>query len=135
MIAGVAVGLADYLGVDVAVVRVVLVVLALVGGVGIPLYLAAWLFVPDECDDESVAERILEHGCRAGRGGSATEMASAPPGGEPSWATPGPGHAGAGQAGPSPSPAAARPDSGPEPASPPPDAGPDARRTDDVPPS
>ena len=61
MIAGVAVGLADYLGVDVALIRVALVVLAVCGGLGIPLYLAAWLFVPDECDKESVAERLLGH--------------------------------------------------------------------------
>jgi phage shock protein PspC (stress-responsive transcriptional regulator) len=83
MIAGVAAGLADYLDVDVAVVRVGLVVLALVGALGLPLYLAAWLFVPDECDDESIAERFLGHGFAgpargAGVGASATQMASAP---------------------------------------------------------
>lgn len=83
MIAGVAAGLADYLDVDVAVVRVGLVVLALVGAVGLPLYLAAWLFVPDESDAESIAERFLGYGCpgparAAGDSASATEMASAP---------------------------------------------------------
>lgn len=61
MIAGVAVGLADHLGVDMALIRVALVVLAICGGLGVPLYLAAWLFVPDECDRESVAERLLGH--------------------------------------------------------------------------
>jgi phage shock protein PspC (stress-responsive transcriptional regulator) len=61
MVAGVAAGLADYVDVDVVVVRVVLVVLALVGGIGVPLYLAAWLLVPEEGTDESVAERLLDH--------------------------------------------------------------------------
>ena len=136
MIAGVAVGLADYLGVDVAMVRVVLVVLALVGGLGVPLYLAAWLFVPDECDDESVAERLLGQGCRAGASGSVTEMASAPRRGEPPGAAPGPGHPGGWWAGPSTPPPGARPGPGQEPSAvPPPGAGPDSRRTDDVPPS
>ena len=43
MLAGVAVGIARYLGVDVTVVRIVLAVLTVVGGVGVPLYLAGWL--------------------------------------------------------------------------------------------
>lgn len=65
MIAGVAVGLAEHFDVDVAVVRVGLVVLTLLGAVGVPLYLSAWLFVPDECDEESVAERLLACACPA----------------------------------------------------------------------
>ena len=59
LIAGVALGLADYLDVDVVVVRVLFVVLTLVGGIGIPLYLAAWLLVPEEDRDESIAEQLL----------------------------------------------------------------------------
>lgn len=60
MIAGVAAGVADYLDIDVTIVRIVLVVLALIGGAAIPLYLAAWLLVPDEGSDVSVAEELLE---------------------------------------------------------------------------
>lgn len=56
---GIAGGLADYLEADVVLVRVVLVALAFVGGFAVPLYLAAWLLVPGEGSDESVAERLL----------------------------------------------------------------------------
>lgn len=59
MIAGVCAGLADYFDVDVVLVRVAVAALALAAGVGVPLYLAAWLLVPDEDTDESVAERLL----------------------------------------------------------------------------
>ena len=59
VLAGVAVGLADYLDVDVAVVRVVLVALALLGGAGVPLYLALWLLIPDEDSDVSPLEDLL----------------------------------------------------------------------------
>lgn len=83
MLAGVAAGVAEHVGVDVAVVRVALVALTLLGALGVPLYVAAWLFVPDECEDESIAERVLGYGCPVpGRGSatyaSATDMASAP---------------------------------------------------------
>jgi phage shock protein PspC (stress-responsive transcriptional regulator) len=119
MIAGVAAGLADHFDVDVAVVRVGLVVLTLFGALGIPLYLAAWLFVPDECEDESVAERFLGYGVPGQARGSCsyaspTDMASAP----------------------ARTPDAAHPDPG-QPTAPGPPAGsePDPRRTHDVAPS
>ncbi len=59
LVAGVCAGLADYFDVDVVLVRVVAVALALVAGVAVPLYLAAWLLLPEEDTGESIAERIL----------------------------------------------------------------------------
>src|SRR5688572_4389824 len=47
-IAGVAGGLAKFLGLDPAVVRVVAVILVFFGGAGALLYAAAWLLVPEE---------------------------------------------------------------------------------------
>lgn len=55
MLGGVAAGIARYLGVDVSVIRIAFVVLAIVGGVGIPLYLACWLLIPDEYTAQSIA--------------------------------------------------------------------------------
>jgi len=55
MLGGVAAGIASYLGVDVSVIRIAFVVLAIVGGVGIPLYLACWLLIPDEYTAQSIA--------------------------------------------------------------------------------
>lgn len=59
MLAGVASGIARYLGVDAIVVRVVLAVLVFVGGVGIPIYLAGWLLIPEEGADASIASDLL----------------------------------------------------------------------------
>src|SRR5271166_5820010 len=59
MLAGVAVGLADYFDVDPTIVRVGFVALALLGGLAVPLYLAGWLLIPDEDSDVSVAEELL----------------------------------------------------------------------------
>jgi phage shock protein PspC (stress-responsive transcriptional regulator) len=53
-VAGVASGLARYLGVDVAWIRIGFVVLALFGGSGILLYLIGWLAIPQEGEDESI---------------------------------------------------------------------------------
>jgi phage shock protein C len=47
VISGVAAGIADYLGVDPVVVRLIFVVLALAGGGGVLAYLVAWLIVPE----------------------------------------------------------------------------------------
>ncbi|MHB8682411.1 MAG: PspC domain-containing protein [Acidimicrobiales bacterium] len=58
MVAGVAAGVARYLDVDVTIVRIALVVLACLG-VGVPAYLAAWLLVPNEGEEESAAEHWL----------------------------------------------------------------------------
>jgi phage shock protein C len=59
MIGGVAAGAAAYFGVETAAVRIGLVILALVGGVAVPLYLAAWLLIPDEESETSIAEDIF----------------------------------------------------------------------------
>ena len=60
MLAGVAAGLADYFGVDATIVRIAFVVLTVVGGAGIPLYLAGLLLIPEEGSDQSIAGGIIE---------------------------------------------------------------------------
>ena len=60
MLAGVAAGLARYFGVDPTIVRIAFVVLTLVGGAGIPLYLAGLLLIPEEGSDQSIAGSIIE---------------------------------------------------------------------------
>jgi phage shock protein PspC (stress-responsive transcriptional regulator) len=55
MLAGVASGIAGYVGVDALLVRIAFAILAIVGGVGIPLYLACWLLIPDEGTTQSIA--------------------------------------------------------------------------------
>ena len=55
MLAGVAGGIARYLGADVTLVRVIVAALVLFTGVGAALYLAAWLLIPADGDDESIA--------------------------------------------------------------------------------
>ena len=45
-LAGVCGGLAEYLELDATLIRVVFVALALLGGAGLPIYVAMWLIVP-----------------------------------------------------------------------------------------
>jgi phage shock protein C len=59
LIGGVCGGLAEFTGLDVNLLRVLAVVLALFGAAGVPLYLAAWLLVPAQGQERSVAERYL----------------------------------------------------------------------------
>lgn len=47
MIAGVAAGLAEYLNVDITLVRLAFVILALAGGPGLLIYLIMWLVMPE----------------------------------------------------------------------------------------
>jgi phage shock protein PspC (stress-responsive transcriptional regulator) len=60
MLAGVASGIADYLGVDETLVRIAIVVATFFGGVGIAIYLAGWLLIPDEGSDQSIASELLQ---------------------------------------------------------------------------
>ena len=55
MLAGVAGGVARYLDVDVTLVRVIIAVLALLNGFGLALYIAAWLLIPEDGEDQSLA--------------------------------------------------------------------------------
>ncbi len=59
ILGGVAAGLARYLDVDVSIVRVVIALLAVLGGVGVPLYLAGWLLIPEEGTGCSVIGDLL----------------------------------------------------------------------------
>jgi phage shock protein PspC (stress-responsive transcriptional regulator) len=61
-IAGVCAGLADYLGVDVVLVRLLFVILSIVGAVigGVIVYLAAWFIMPESDQAAPVADgRVL----------------------------------------------------------------------------
>ena len=60
MLGGVAGGLARYFGVDTMIVRIAFVVLTVVGGAGIPLYLAGLLLIPDEGTDQSIAGSLID---------------------------------------------------------------------------
>jgi phage shock protein PspC (stress-responsive transcriptional regulator) len=60
MVAGVAEGLARYLGVDTTLVRIAFVVLTIVGGAGIPLYLAGLLLIPGQGSDQSIGGSLID---------------------------------------------------------------------------
>jgi phage shock protein PspC (stress-responsive transcriptional regulator) len=57
---GVAAGLANYLSVDVTIMRIAFVVLTVASGAGIPLYLAGMLLIPEEGSDQSIASSLIE---------------------------------------------------------------------------
>jgi phage shock protein PspC (stress-responsive transcriptional regulator)/uncharacterized membrane protein YgcG len=57
ILGGVAAGVARYLDIDVVIVRVVFAVLAAFGGSGILIYLAAWVLIPDDDEDQPLAQQ------------------------------------------------------------------------------
>jgi Putative stress-responsive transcriptional regulator len=59
LLAGVCAGLADYLGIDVTVIRVIFAVLTLFGGLGPIAYVLAWALVPEEGEPVSIAEKLI----------------------------------------------------------------------------
>jgi phage shock protein PspC (stress-responsive transcriptional regulator) len=75
VIAGVLGGIGRRLGVDPVLLRVATAVLALFGGVGILLYLLAWLFMPADGEPASVLEQAI--GRREVRDASAVPLALA----------------------------------------------------------
>jgi phage shock protein PspC (stress-responsive transcriptional regulator) len=63
MLAGVAGGIARYLNADVTLVRVIIAALALLNGAGVVLYIAAWLLIPADGEDQPVAAAWIAY-CR-----------------------------------------------------------------------
>jgi phage shock protein C len=61
ILGGVAAGLARYFAVDVAHVRIIMVVLSFLAGAAVPLYLAAWLLIPEEGSGTAIADEVLDH--------------------------------------------------------------------------
>src|SRR5579884_877611 len=57
---GVAEGLGRYFDLSPTIYRIAFVALAFAGGTGVVLYLAAWLVVPEEGADESIAAAELK---------------------------------------------------------------------------
>jgi phage shock protein C len=59
IVAGVCTGLAAYFEVDPTLVRLAFALLTVFGGVGVLLYLGAWVVIPDEADGISIAESMV----------------------------------------------------------------------------
>ena len=58
VIAGVCAGAARWLGVDPLIVRIVVVVLTVASGVGLPIYIAGWLLLPPADGSPAIAARL-----------------------------------------------------------------------------
>jgi phage shock protein C len=56
LVAGVCAGLADYLKVDANLIRLAFAVLTIFGGLGVLLYVVAWVILPEEGEGASIAE-------------------------------------------------------------------------------
>lgn len=59
MIAGVCAGLGDHFGVDVNIVRLIMVGLMVLWGLGALIYVVAWAVVPEEGEETSIAENLV----------------------------------------------------------------------------
>lgn len=59
MVAGVCGGLAEYFGIDVNLVRLAFAGLSIFGGMGVLLYLVAWLIIPEQGETSSIAEGFV----------------------------------------------------------------------------
>ena len=60
MVAGICAGIADYFGLDVTLVRVIVTVVSVItGGTGALAYLAAWMIIPGEGEKTSIAQNII----------------------------------------------------------------------------
>jgi phage shock protein C len=61
LIAGVCAGVAEHFGVDVNLVRLAFAVFTIFFGVGVLVYLAAWVILPEEGEDTSIAENWVSN--------------------------------------------------------------------------
>jgi len=74
MVAGICAGVADYFGIDVTLVRVIVAVISVItGGAGILAYLVAWVIIPEEGEKTPIAENIVGQKQNASSLGSAVE--------------------------------------------------------------
>jgi phage shock protein C len=58
MVAGVCAGVAQYFGLDVTLVRVIVAVVSVITG-GAGAYLAAWVIIPGEGETTSIAQNLI----------------------------------------------------------------------------
>ena len=61
LLAGVCGGIAEFIGVDTTIVRLVFVVLSVLGFSGVFIYLLAWLIMPAEGEQRSLLEQIIRN--------------------------------------------------------------------------
>lgn len=61
LLAGVCGGIAEFIGVDTTIVRLVFVVLTVLGFSGVFIYLLAWLIMPAEGEQRSLLEQIIRN--------------------------------------------------------------------------
>ena len=59
VVAGVCAGLAAYFGVDPTLVRLAFALVTVFGGLGVLIYLCAWVVIPEEGGDGSIAETFV----------------------------------------------------------------------------
>jgi phage shock protein C len=60
MVAGICAGAAENFGWDVTLVRVIVAVIAVItGGAGVLAYLVAWVIIPEEGENSSIAEDLI----------------------------------------------------------------------------
>lgn len=69
LLAGVASGIAAYFGVDVNLVRLAFGIFTIFYGLGVLIYLTAWVIIPDEGEDGSILESFISrHGPQGPQG-------------------------------------------------------------------
>lgn len=59
LLGGVAAGIARYLNADVNLVRIGFVLLAFLGGAAVPVYIVAWLLMPEDGAAQSIAGELF----------------------------------------------------------------------------
>jgi phage shock protein C len=60
MVAGVCAGFAEYFGMEVTLVRVIVAVVCVItGGAGVLAYLVLWAIIPEEGEKASIAEDVI----------------------------------------------------------------------------
>lgn len=59
LVAGVCAGLGDYFGIDATIVRLIFVAFTVFAGMGLLLYVVAWLIIPEQGESSSIAEGLI----------------------------------------------------------------------------